>query len=561
MMKDILSLKYIQGIAGEPSYSRGVEYVEEGRVTNIRVEEDCITATVRGTRPYRVKLWEADEELEYSCTCPFHRDQLMFCKHCVAVGLASLQIEEKTKGQGRRKRRQSRDELSMEDVKEYLETQDKASLISLLLQHANDDERLKARLMMKAGKKGKKIHLPTFRKMIDQAVDWGDFVDYKSMYEYSQGIEDVIASLRELFEEKRADEVIELSEHFLQSLEAQIGMMDDSDGYMSDILSEIQELHHAACLKARPDPEKLARKLFEWELRSEWEVFYGAAQQYADVLGKRGLDTYCTLAEAKWDRVPPLGPGEDGLRYSGERYRITRIMERLASQTGDIEKLVEVKTRDLSLAYSYLEIAELYRKAGKADDALEWAEKGVRAFPKRTDSRLREFLANEYHKRKRHAEAMQLIWAEFADFSGVEQYKLLKSHAERAGGQEIWKQWRERALQFIREDIGKAKRTAQKNRWAWNGADHSTLIQIFLWEKNVEAAWQEAQEGGCKESLWLELAAEREADHPEDALAVYQSVIEPMIERKNNESYNEAIGYVKKVDALFRRLGKKEDWD
>lgn len=88
-------------------------------------------------------------------------------------------------------------------------------------------------------------------------------------------------------------------------------------------------------------------------------------------------------------------------------------MEALAEESGDVEALVTIKKRDLSHAYSYLQIAEVYKKAGDYDKALEWAERGVKAFSQRTDSRLRDFLANEYHRRGRHEEAMSLMWAEF----------------------------------------------------------------------------------------------------------------------------------------------------
>jgi len=73
---------------------------------------------------------------------------------------------------------------------------------------------------------------------------------------------------------------------------AAIGEMDDSDGYMSDILHELQDLHHRACLDARPEPRSLARRLFEWEMKSDWEIFYGTAGTYADVFGLEGLAEY-----------------------------------------------------------------------------------------------------------------------------------------------------------------------------------------------------------------------------------------------------------------------------
>jgi uncharacterized Zn finger protein len=422
----------LQRVADEPSYSRGIRYFEDGRVTDIRVKDECIRADVRGTHHYHVRLWAENGELAYSCTCPFHQDEAVCCKHCIAAALAFLDAE----GGSRQGQTRSREErgMSMGDVEEYLESQDKASLISLVMDQADEDERLKSRLLMKAGTRKKTVSLAGFRKLIDRAVDWGDYVDYKSMHEYAQGLDDVVSSLRELLDEGHAAEVVELTEYFLQCVEVQMDMMDDSDGTMGGVLEEVQDIHHSACMAVKPDAEHLARKLFNLEVRDDSQAFYHTVEKYQDVLGEKGLSVYRRLAEKKWAHMRPLGPGEEDLGYSRERFRITSIMERLAEQAGDIEQLVAVKSNDLSTAFAYLEIAELYQKAGKLDKALDWAEKGVRAFPRETDFRLREFLADEYHKQKRHDEAMQLIWAEFADSPRFEEYKLLRKHAERASG-------------------------------------------------------------------------------------------------------------------------------
>ena len=41
----------------------------------------------------------------------------------------------------------------------------------------------------------------------------------------------------------------------------------------------------------------------------------------------------------------------------------------------------------------------------------------------------------------------------------------------------------------------------------WFAVDHSELVKIFLWEKNIDAAWEAAQERDCRAELWLALAA------------------------------------------------------
>jgi uncharacterized Zn finger protein len=562
---EILDRRTLRRMAGARSFERGENYFANGQVGSVAEHEGTITAKVRGIRPYRVKLWVEGDELEYSCTCPVGADGA-FCKHCVAVGLARLEQGQTQKAPGRK---HAKPAATMDDVRAYLAQQDKNALVGMLMERVMDDDRLRQRLLMKAAKKGPKgLDLATYRQAIDEAVDPGGFMGYGDAYNYARGIEEAIDSIGELLKEGHAPEVVELTEHALGAVEGAMGSVDDSDGHMGGILDRLQELHHEACKKAKPDPEAFAKRLFEWEIRTDYDTFFGAAATYADVLGEKGLAVYRKLAEAEWAKMPVLGPGRDDPNKYGRRFRITHIMETLARQTGDLEAVVAVKKRDLSSPYAYLQIAETYKQARKHDLALEWGERGVKAFPDRTDSRLREFLAEEYHRRGRHDEAMALIWAEFTDSPSLEQCQNLKAHAgrlpaapaEQAGvGQ--WQAWRDRALGFLRETIAKAKREARKDRWGWSGrADHSELVRIFLWEKDVEAAWREAQEGGCSNNLWMELAAKREKDHPEDTLPVYQSQVEPTLNQKNNEAYREAIGLLRKVRALMVRLGRESEF-
>jgi uncharacterized Zn finger protein len=549
-----LEPRNLRRMAGGVSFERGEAYFLNGQVKALAEHGGTITAKVQGTRPYGVKLWIEHEGLEYSCTCPVGAEG-DFCKHCVAVGLAWLEVgQSKSSAQGN-----TQQGVTMDDVRAYLSGQDKSALVEVLVNRAMEDDRLRQTLFIKAAKKGaKKLDLATYRRAIDDAVEPDGFVDYRSAYDYAHGIEEAIDSVEELLKEGYPAEVIEPVEHALKAVEKAMGSVDDSDGYMGDALARLQDLHYKACKKAKPEPEALARRLFEWELRTDHDTFYGAAETYADALGKKGLAVYRTLAEAEWAKVPELVPGRDDPEKYGKRFRITHVMETLARQTGDVEAVVAVKKRDLSSAYTYLQIAETYKSAGKRALALEWAERGVKAFPERTDSRLREFLAGEYHRRKRHDEAMALIWAEFTESPSLELYRNLKAHAERISQ---WKLWREKALDYLRKQIARAKNEGQRNQWPWyREADHSELVRIFLWEKEVEAAWREAQEGGCSNDLWLELGAMRNKDHPEDALPIYQRQIEPTLDRKNNEAYQEAIDFLRKVRELMVRLGREAEF-
>ena len=205
-------------------------------------------------------------------------------------------------------------------------------------------------------------------------------------------------------------------------------------------------------------------------------------------------------------------------------------MQTLAYRSGDVEALVAVKSKDLSNSGAYLEIARICKQAGDDAKALEWAEEGVWVFPGGGHPDLRRFLADEYHDSGRHEEAMDLVWTGFAEEPRLEGYEELKAHADRAG---TWERWRTKALDFLREDIVR-KKEESKGSYLSFPVDHSRLVEILLWEGNVEEAWREAKEGGCSDRLWIDLAGRREEGHPEDALTLYQERIEPLVNQTDN---------------------------
>jgi uncharacterized Zn finger protein len=226
-------------------------------------------------------------------------------------------------------------------------------------------------------------------------------------------------------------------------------------------------------------------------------------------------------------------------------------MEALAEASGDTDALVAVMSRDLSSPYGYLRIAETCRAAKRHADALNWAEKGLRAFPERADSRLRDFVADEYHRLRRHDDAVSLIWAGFLERPLLDSYQKLQRHAAKA---KSWPEWRERALAEIRRRIGEAAKRAPQMM------DHSSLVEIFLSESDTESAWREARAGGCSDRLWFQLAAAREKEHPEDSAPVYLRLAEGAIASVANGRYEDSVELLVKAARLMAQMGRAAEF-
>lgn len=556
-LADVLSRNLLLQRAGMRSYERGEDYFERDQVRSLAQYEARLTAKVLGTQDYQVQLWVEDGQLMHRCTCPLGAEDI-FCKHCVAVGLAWLADSSQIQSQAMS--RPTQPDTTMQDVRDYLEQQDQQALVELILNRAMEDTDWREQLLMKvAANRSEGPDIDTFERALSNAIVTGGFIDYGEARNYARGIETVVNSVRDLLDKGHADGVVELCEYALPLLEEALNSVDDSNGSVGGLLEEVQQLHHQACEVAKPDPEDLAKRLFWWEMNTAFDTFYGAVDTYADVLEERGTVLYRQLAEAEWERLPALAPGQQG-GYDHKRWRLTRIMEQLAKQSGDLETIVAIKQRDLSQAYHYLEIAQLYQQAGQHDRALEWAEQGLQAFPERTDYRLRDFLVEEYQRRKRFEEAMALLWAQFTESPNLMVYQKLKTQAQRA---KRWPEWRERALAHLRQHIAQATQTRSPQKspvWGFRPIDHSILVEVFLWEGEDEQAWQEARTGGCSRPLWLRLAERRQQAHPEDALSIYQREIEPLIEQTNNQAYAEAVGFLEKVRDLMHRLGRQEEF-
>lgn len=559
---DFLSPQLLRDYADGRSFERGEDYFKSESVFGLEEYQGKVAAKVSGTRDYKVKLWAEDEdELGYDCNCPY-ADEGNFCKHLVAVGLAWIA---KRKGKAKKGKKGT---TNLDDVKNYLQTREKSELVEMLMQEVLENDTLRGQLMLAVARSNPQgVDVKTYRKELKRIFDTNGYDEYDDYGGYSGGfgdsedIQNVVESIEHLFEDGHFEMVIDLCEYGLKKASKALNYVHESDGTIEGAMENLKELHLSACQKAKPDAEILANRLFEWELNDGWDVFYNAADNYADVLGKKGLQVYRQLIEKEWEKVPALKPN-DKRSFEGNRYRITNMMESLAHAEDDIEKLVKIKTRDLSSQYKYYEIAGIYKANKQYDKALEWAERGVSDFPnaEKLDWRLGEFLADEYHRRKRHDEAMQIIWKQFAENADLGNYNKLKEHADKVKPESTWQIWREKALEFIRQNIAERKRN-KSGGWYLRPADNTLLVRIFLQENLPEEAWQEADKGGCSEELWLKLAKMREQEHPSDALKIYQERIEPKIKETNNQAYEQAVMWVKEVKRLMTKLDRESEFE
>jgi uncharacterized Zn finger protein len=225
-------------------------------------------------------------------------------------------------------------------------------------------------------------------------------------------------------------------------------------------------------------------------------------------------------------------------------------MEALARACGDLEELLRILTRDLSHEHDYLRVVSALRSAGEHARAVEWAEKGVAAFPDELRYEVRGFLIDHYQATGRHDEALAMEWRVFERSPELTTYERLRARAEKAGQLD---RWRTRAIALLRARLvagpGRpAARGRADPRPEW---DRGTLAWVLLREGDVEGAWREAMAGPCDLGVRRDIAAQRAKNHPLDGIPVLQAAVEVALDRRDKAGYAEAVEILAEIRALF----------
>ena len=313
--------------------------------------------------------------------------------------------------------------------------------------------------------------------------------------------------------------------------------IDDSDGYLTGISSDIGEMHLAACATARPDPVAFAKRSVDLELTCELDAFHRAAYTYGEVLGVTGLAEYRRLIEPAWDK---LADTED--LASGRDYSVREAMIGVALASGDPDELIRVRSRSLRIPDDYLEIVRVLTEMGRRPEAIEWAQRGLTAMAERTwqTPPLREALAGLLRDAGDTAGAVSVFEDEYRRHPSLAAYRRLLEEADQLGERATI---RTAALDHLRRMVATQPETGRGRR-------SDVLIEILMFDGEIDDAWAAAGEHGCAEGLWLSLAAARQNDHPFDVIPIYRRAAFAAIDAKNNKGYADAVDYLGRIRQL-----------
>ncbi|MGW0838886.1 SWIM zinc finger family protein [Streptomyces sp. NPDC002787] len=520
----------LRTLAGARSFERGLGYLDA--VRGLEVGEGSVTAVVHGTDVYEVELTLGEgEAISGWCDCPYGQEG-NFCKHCVAVGLTVLRRARTIPHQ----REAARQRASGLDA--WLSALSRDELLALVREQIAEDRELRRRLELRAA--AARSDLGAVRDRIIALIDPRPFarygyIEYADASAYARQVAEAAAALRALTAGGQAAQAVGPAEEALRLLGEAFGELDDSDGVVAQAAAAVAEAHLEACRVACPDSKRLAEWLVGNVLDDSNDVADLDPLDYADVLGSSGLAHMRQLAT-------------EALRRRPSGWAARYLMERLIKAEGDVDGLVALYAQDLDPSgTTHLLIAEELESAGRADEALAWAERGLRECAAETyiDGRLVDYVCVRYAQTGRMADAVAVRRDRFRLERSLAAYRQLRSAAQEA---ECWEAERAAALAALGED-------ARRERGGQYGGP--VLIDVLLDDGDLDAAWREAA-GRADDRQWEQLADLSRETRPAEALGVYLRLVERSKEPTGDRAYEHLARLLLAARNCHRALGTED---
>ena len=546
----------LRAAAGRRSFERGLQYLDA--VAGLETVGNQVIATVRGSEDYLVVLTlggsgPASARLTGECDCP-HGQEGFFCKHCVAVGL-TVARSAAARGAGSSSphsgapdaahvpAQRARGRARPSDLESWLRSLSRDDLLALVVDQVLEDDDWRRRLDLRAA--GAAHDVPAIGRsaavLLGAGGDLGQY-RYAGQYGYLEGqetwryarrIKDVTGTVDELIRSGNAGAAVAIAEQALTDVAESSRNASDRAGIIGRSAAELVASHHAACQSAPPDPQRLAGFLARHMVSGD-DIPAIRLSDYASLLGAAGLDALRDQVTAAWTAEP-----------SGRPQRLA--MEQVLRAAGDVDALIAMLSADPDdHGLSHLRIAEELDHAGRADEALAWAERGL-CEASAPEPRLADYVVERYRARGElaAAEAVRREW--FTTDRSVTAYQQLREICQEAGTWQATRQW---ALDLLRSD---AARVAGSSRWP-QCRPAAVLIDVLIADGDVAAAWNSA-EGVASDAQWLRLADLVAETRPADALAVYLRLIDALRKQTGDGVYERMAQLLISARDCHGRLG------
>lgn len=532
----------IERLATEQSFDRGWDYYQNGAIINPVRQENTLRADCEGSRyePYHVRVTLGEKGvIKTGCSCPY--DQGGVCKHIIALLLSWINKPETFE--------------VVPLMKELLAEYTKDDLIELIQKMLEQEPGLMRLVELSAPHvRHTPVDTRTYRRQISYALRDGDPEDV------AEGLRIVREAADKFLDGEywmNAGTIYHLT---LSETVSRYEELYDEDGDIAIVLDECAT-NLGRCLEVGQPDADTRRQWLESLLEAELEdIKIGGidlAPNAIDAVLNHATDEEWKWIEQKirqemtgcsrWGKEALIRILSSRLEMSGQEEEVDSLILEdgtpqqrafLLVERGDIDGAVEIAQQHFTdLPGLVLRFADALVEANAGSTAVAFVESVSSDQYHHCD-----WLARYYQEHGDAKTALKFQARNFQRKPSLQNFHSLRETAQELGN---WDEMRKEIL----SQLEKIKRT-------------DLLIDIALEEKDVARALELLSQfsGWGIQNYQHKVAQAAEAEHPPEAIRIYQELVTSAISGRNRNTYKQAAQYMKNIRDICRSLDADEEW-
>ena len=204
-------------------------------------------------------------------------------------------------------------------------------LVELAGEHANIKRRLRLEL---AGEAGSDIIAAEIGKRLAALRSARSFVEWEKRRDFVRDLDLQRAMIADRLAQTRPDLALDLMWRFMALAEPVLNRVDDSSGSVGDVFRTACADLGTLALKATPDPERLAERVFAAVTTNHYGEFDRLVAVIFPVLGEAGVASLKARLTAALASRPPTD------RYDGQASALRRALQDLADGEKDVDAYI-----------------------------------------------------------------------------------------------------------------------------------------------------------------------------------------------------------------------------
>jgi len=387
---------------------------------------------------------------------------------------------------------------------------------------------------------------------IERALDLGQFISYNQSWDFVHDLEDIKDKIDDLTEGGEADRAVRLYELFLSGCYEKVEEIDDSGGNLGMFFQDLflswikarQEAGHAA--------EETVGDILNWMENDGYGFCYDMEKELAKVLNKAGFVLFRQHFQDRFEEA--FAPFESKksrfiFDYPADVYLSTNTLKDIYVVKKDVKAYLALCGKVGITPTDCEHIASLQEAKRRYDDALTWAEKGLklekeREWGNQSSYQLTGIRQELLNKLGRREDALESAWAEFIEYPSDIGYDRLRKYIPK----EDFRHWHEKAIQEAKKSSLSAFIEICTATKEWEVlSEHIVDIGDDKLEKIGHYTTEKAARGLAKK-------------HSQAAAKIYAALGMRIVRKGKSKYYHYALEHFRNARKLYEKAGCDQMW-